>query len=624
MSLRYFSVRLYKNGRFLLQAIYNRSHTTNILENSNNFSLIPYTKGSRTTYSAPRTFGLRKVGYQVGLQARKLFIDNVLNRVTNCVASELRSKATRRLIFGDAAPFFALIGVSLASGAGVLSREDEQEGLCLEIRDAISKFQWNVVSLDHNEPAFASEKITLEHLDVGLPIGKGCSGIIYSAKIKDDLSQRQVITNSTETISEQNIPAVTETHLEVSSDYPLALKMMFNYDIQSNSLAIERAMYRETIPARRHYSSDEISSWKSLFTERNVHLPPHPNIVAMYSVFADFIPQLLGSMAHCPDALPSRINPEGYGRNMSLFLVMKRYQYSLAEYLKLHKLKTRDSVLLLAQLLEGVTHINLHGIAHRDLKSDNILVDALFDKDETVPVLVITDFGCCLADHANGLQLPYNSDQIDKGGNAALMAPEIVTQTPGTFSVLNYSKADLWAVGTIAYEIFGSQNPFYRNNVKRGSALNNMTYSEKDLPKLDTSIPKIMKLLIKNLLSRNPNKRLQPEVAANVCQLYLWAPSDWLKSTQMPSSTEILQWLLCLTTKVLCESRLSTTNECMPSTSNQRLARPGSAFEQITCMMAKKSVRRTHPEYVLISSFLGRTRLTQIKQALTWIQDHNY
>lgn len=51
----------------------------------------------------------------------------------------------------------------------------------------------------------------------------------------------------------------------------------------------------------------------------------------------------------------------------------------------------------------------------RDLKSDNILVDALFDKDETVPVLVITDFGCCLADHANGLLVPYNSDQIDKG-----------------------------------------------------------------------------------------------------------------------------------------------------------------------------------------------------------------
>jgi len=28
--------------------------------------------------------------------------------------------------------------------------------------------------------------------------------------------------------------------------YPLALKMMFNYDIQSNALSILRAMYKET------------------------------------------------------------------------------------------------------------------------------------------------------------------------------------------------------------------------------------------------------------------------------------------------------------------------------------------------------------------------------------------
>lgn len=35
------------------------------------------------------------------------------------------------------------------------------------------------------------------------------------------------------------------------TEYPLALKMMFNYDVQSNSLAILRAMYQETIPARR-------------------------------------------------------------------------------------------------------------------------------------------------------------------------------------------------------------------------------------------------------------------------------------------------------------------------------------------------------------------------------------
>jgi PTEN induced putative kinase 1 len=99
------------------------------------------------------------------------------------------------------------------------------------------------------------------------------------------------------------------------------------------------------------------------------------------------------------------------------------------------------------------------------------------------------------------LTLPYTSYEIDKGGNTALMAPEIITQKPGTFSVLNYAKADLWAAGAIAYEIFGSANPFYGQN-----KLKNVTYKEQDLPKLPDEVPTVIQSLIGNLLKRNPNK----------------------------------------------------------------------------------------------------------------------
>lgn len=40
------------------------------------------------------------------------------------------------------------------------------------------------------------------------------------------------------------------------------------------------------------------------------------------------------------------------------------------------------------------------------------------------------------------------------------MAPEIITQEPGMFAFLDYSKSDLWAAGALAYEIFGFMNPF--------------------------------------------------------------------------------------------------------------------------------------------------------------------
>lgn len=39
-----------------------------------------------------------------------------------------------RFLFGDSAPLFALIGICLASGTGILTKDDELEGVCWEIR----------------------------------------------------------------------------------------------------------------------------------------------------------------------------------------------------------------------------------------------------------------------------------------------------------------------------------------------------------------------------------------------------------------------------------------------------------------------------------------------------------
>lgn len=44
---------------------------------------------------------------------------------------------------------------------------------------------------------------------------------------------------------------------------------------------------------------------------------------------------------------------------------------------------------------------------------------------DSCPWLVISDFGCCLADERIGLQLPFTSWYVDLGGNGSLMAPEV-------------------------------------------------------------------------------------------------------------------------------------------------------------------------------------------------------
>lgn len=86
------------------------------------------------------------------------------------------------------------------------------------------------------------------------------------------------------------------------------------------------------------------------------------------------------------------------------------------------------------------------------------------------------------------------------------MAPEIITAEPGPFARLDFSKSDLWTVGAIAYEIFGTQNPFYSSTVR--PALLNYDYKEEDLPELSEFVPNIVLALVRNMLRRNPSKVL--------------------------------------------------------------------------------------------------------------------
>lgn len=79
-------------------------------------------------------------------------------------------------------------------------------------------------------------------------------------------------------------------------------------------------------------------------------------------------------------------------------------------------------------------------------------------------------------------------------------------------------------------------------------------------------------------------------------QLFLWAPSLWLNpSERLPSSDEIIEWLFCMTTKVLCENIFTGKDQ-------------------------RTNKKDSYTEYLLISSFLQRASLSRIKQALLWIR----
>ncbi|XP_008485582.1 serine/threonine-protein kinase PINK1, mitochondrial-like [Diaphorina citri] len=535
MSLRTLLFRFYHNGKLLVRYIkpLQPGHKIEFLTQP------PATSSGQGRLSAPAGHPIQTY-FQ---NARKLFVNSLLNRVTNSMASDLRRKTIQQLLYKDnSKPFLAFVGVSLASGTGILTKEDEFEGVCWEIRHAVNNMFDKLVQVETLPDV---DDVKVDDIQIGKFIAKGTNAVVYEATFR-------------------------------GVEY--ALKMMFNYSAASNSHAILKAMSKELLPLRKPLRLNEDMLMNSV-----ENLPPHPNVVVMHFAFTDFVPSIPDSSLIYPSALPARLNPTGgYGRNMSLFILMKKYNTDLRNYLRERcaQLSMHERILLFTQLLEGVTHLNMHRTAHRDLKSDNILLDC--SEDNTCPQLVITDFGSSYT-NKSGLSMQYSSADIELGGNVALMAPEVALATPGLFSFVNYSKSDAWTAGTVAYEIFGHDNPFYQS-------ARNTDYEVNALPQLNTNVPEVMRRLVAKLLENDPSDRPSAELAATVCQLYLWAPKHWLYGAT-PSHNEIMQWLLTLTTKVLC-----------------------------TGVSYGGHVRRTFVEYQLISTFLKRAEFRLITNALQYIQ----
>ena len=85
-----------------------------------------------------------------------------------------------------------------------------------------------------------------------------------TVQFNDNLNIRTLSRSSILSTDYESQPFVAVTDAESNIEhYPFALKMMFNYDIQSNAMAILRAMHKETVPARRRHNVDA-DNWEKM------------------------------------------------------------------------------------------------------------------------------------------------------------------------------------------------------------------------------------------------------------------------------------------------------------------------------------------------------------------------
>jgi len=132
----------------------------------------------------------------------------------------------------------------------------------------------------------------------------------------------------------------------------------------------------------------------------------------------------------------------------------------LTEYCDTHKLGIPERLVLFQQVCSAVQHAHQKGIIHRDIKPSNILVES----HDGQPVPKVIDFG--LAKATTGMQLTEHTLFTAFGnvmGTPCYMAPE-----QATFNAVDVdTRADVYSLGVILYELLTGTTPITRETVKK-------------------------------------------------------------------------------------------------------------------------------------------------------------
>mmetsp|Transcript_51607 Transcript_51607/g.102520 ORF Transcript_51607/g.102520 Transcript_51607/m.102520 type:complete len:610 (+) Transcript_51607:41-1870(+) len=152
----------------------------------------------------------------------------------------------------------------------------------------------------------------------------------------------------------------------------------------------------------------------------------------------------------------------------------------------------RKSADVLKQVCSALFYAHNKGIAHRDVKPENIVFCSKSPEDWTVKLI---DWG--LAHHFTG------STMTAAAGSLAYAAPEVIDSDGHS----GYTQAcDLWSVGVVAYVMICGKPPFWGNREQQLARSKAEKYPFTSAP-WDTMKPN-PKDFVRSLLKANPARRL--------------------------------------------------------------------------------------------------------------------
>lgn len=185
-----------------------------------------------------------------------------------------------------------------------------------------------------------------------------------------------------------------------------------------------------------------------------------------------------------------------------------------------------DAMRLLREIADALVCAHGRGVVHRDLKPENVLLSGGH--------AVVADFGIARALAASGVE-GETMPPLDPSGTPAYMAPEQVALS----STVDH-RADLYALGVVAYEVLSGAHPF------AGRSRSDMLRAHQtDLPSADAlrrpGVPPALIALVMQLLAKDPAAR--PPHAQAVLRA--------LDAAASPSASGRRRWVLAASVAVL-------------------------------------------------------------------------
>jgi serine/threonine protein kinase/tetratricopeptide (TPR) repeat protein len=205
--------------------------------------------------------------------------------------------------------------------------------------------------------------------------------------------------------------------------------------------------------------------------------------------------RILASLRH-----PNIISVLDYGFDADgqPYVTMELLERAVPITLAAERVDLAGRVELLVQLLQAITYLHRRGILHRDLKPSNILV-----ADGTVRVL---DFGLAIE----------RGRRAVAAGTVGYIAPEVLAGEPTT------ERADLYAIGVIAFELLSGAHPFHDTDERRALEKNRISEAKlRFAPELHAEAAPLIEAgladLVERMIAREPERR--PIDAGQVLQL---------------------------------------------------------------------------------------------------------